>query len=282
MQLGEFKLTTISGGKFRSDGGTMFGVVPKTLWSRFIEPDEKNLIAQATNCLLIQVDGKNLLMDTGYGGKLTEKQRAIFAAEEGDPLLASLAQHDLSPEMIDAVILTHLHFDHAGGATTFDNDGKIVPTFPNAEYIVQRAEWVTATAEFPELLNAYPLDNLLPLKESGQLRLFDGDVEVFKNIRATVTGGHTTAHTMFTIGNGKDTAVYLADICPTTRHLPALWGMSFDVDQLRVRQIKPQILGEIADNGWWALFDHDPNHAAAKLARDKRRDFIVTETIDSL
>jgi len=282
MRLGQFELTTISGGMFRIDGGTMFGVVPKALWSRTFEPDENNLIAQATNCVLVQTGNQTVLIDTGYGSKLSEKQRKVFRSEEGDPLVASLEANGVSVEDVDMVILSHLHFDHAGGATQRSEAGRFVPTFPNAEYVAQQREWETATAELPELRGAYPLDNILALEEAEQLRLVEGDVEIVSGIRAVITGGHTKAHQALVISSDGDTAVFLGDLCPSSRHLPTLWCMAYDVDLLETRRRKPELLGEIADNGWWALLDHDPDHAAIRLTRDKRRDFTVSEALTEL
>jgi glyoxylase-like metal-dependent hydrolase (beta-lactamase superfamily II) len=282
MRLGQLELTILSGGHYRIDAGTMFGVVPKVLWERVSPPAEDNTIPQATNCVLVESGGggRRVLIDTGYGSKLSEKQRKIFQAEAGDPLLASLAARGLTPEDIDVVILSHLHFDHAGGATRVAADGRLVPTFPNAEYVAQRLEWVNATAEFPELVAAYPLENLLPLREAGQLRLIDGDVEIVPGIRALVTGGHTLGHMALVIESAGETAVFLGDLCPSWGHLPTLWCMSYDVDLLQVRRMKPKLLGEIADRGWLALCDHDPDHAAARLRRDERRDFAVAEFVE--
>ncbi len=282
MQLGQFQLTTVSGGRFQIDGGTMFGVVPKSLWSRVISSDDSNHIPQATNCLLVNTLDRKVLIDTGYGAKLPEKQRKIFRSERGDPLVVSLKAAGVLPEQIDMVILSHLHFDHAGGATRHDDQRGLVPTFPNAEYVVQRREWMIATAELPELQVAYPLENLLPLKRANQLRFIDGDVDIVTGIHSVVTGGHTVGHQVFIIESDGESAVYLADLCPTWRHLPTLWCMSYDVDVLQTRRKKPELLGHIADNGWLAVADHDPDHAAARLHRDKKRDFSVTEAIKTL
>jgi glyoxylase-like metal-dependent hydrolase (beta-lactamase superfamily II) len=282
MKLGKLTLSTVSGGRFQLDGGSMFGVVPKPLWSRVYEPDEKNRIQHGTNCVLVQDGSRNLLIDTGYGSKLSPKEREVFASEEGSPLLASLAACGLSVEQIETVILSHLHFDHAGGATRFDESGKLVPTFPRATYIAQRVEWETATAELPELRGSYPLENLLPLRETGQLKLVDGNVVLTPGIRAIVTGGHTAGHMSVVIESDDQTAVFLADLCPTWRHLRTLWCMAYDVDLLQTRRMKPKLLGEIADNGWLALSDHDDQHAAARIARDSRQDFVVTESIPVL
>lgn len=282
MQLGQFRLRTVSGGRFRIDGGTMFGVVPKVLWNPLFPADEHNNIAQATNCVLVETGEKTVLIDTGYGSKLPEKQRRFLQAEAGDPLLESLSRIGLKADDIDAVILSHLHFDHAGGAARVNQVGELVPTFPKAEYFAQRREWVNATAEFPELAGAYPQENLWPLEKSGQLRLLDGNVEILPGLRFAVTGGHTEGHAAVLMESDGQTAVYLGDLCPTTRHFPSRWCMGYDVDLLEIRRQKSDWLGLIADQEWLAVFDHDPDHAAAYLERDSRRDFRIREAFVEL
>lgn len=281
MQLGEFTIETVSGGRFLTDGGAMFGVVPRALWSRYCPPDDDHLIAQETNCVLVRGGDRTMLIDTGYGSKFSEKQKKIYRSEEGDPLLRNLAALGVSAEEVDTVLLSHLHFDHAGGATRLDESGAPVPTFPNAEYVAQLREWVTATAGFPELRGVYPQDNLLPLRESDQLRLVDGNVELVPGIRAWVTGGHTLAHSAIVIEGGGASAIYLGDLCPTSHHLPVLWGMGYDVDMLQLRRMKAEVLGRVADENWLALFDHDPKVRAARLDRDSRRDFVMRETLET-
>jgi glyoxylase-like metal-dependent hydrolase (beta-lactamase superfamily II) len=281
MKLGQFTLSTVSGGRFRPDGGTMFGVVPKVMWSKLIEVDEFNCIPQDTNCVLVQTGRQNVLIDAGYGGKLRDKERAVLRADPGDPIVDNLKAKGLAPEDIDVVILSHLHFDHAGGGIRLV-EGQLVTTFPRAVYVVQRLEWEVAMAGYPELLAAYPLENIAPLEDSGQLRLVDGDGEIVPGISAKITGGHTNGQQALFIESDGQTAVYLADACPTTRHLPALWCMSYDMDLLQSRRIKPLLLGEIADRGWLALFDHDPDFAAARLRRDPEREFVVSEGIARL
>jgi glyoxylase-like metal-dependent hydrolase (beta-lactamase superfamily II) len=281
MKLGQFTISTVSGGRFRPDGGTMFGVVPKVMWSKLISVDQYNCIPQATNCVLVQTGRQNVLIDTGYGSKLRDKERALLSADPGDPIVDNLKAKGLTPDDIDVVILSHLHFDHAGGGIRLA-DGKLVTTFPRAEYVVQRLEWEIAMAGYPELRAAYPVDNFEPLKDSGQLRLVDGDGEIIPGIYARITGGHTNGQQALFIESEGQTAVYLADACPTWRHLPSLWCMSYDMDLLQSRRIKPLLLGEIADRGWLALSDHDPDHAAARLRRDPDREFAVIEAIREL
>ena len=282
MQLGEFQLKTISGGRFLLDGGTMFGVVPKVMWARLIPPNEQNLIQQDTKCLYVDTGDHRVLIDTGYGSKLSEKQRRVFDIAEGDALLDNLAAAGIVPSDIDTVILTHLHFDHAGGATKLADDGQIACTFPNATYYVQRREWIEANSDAPELRGAYASENFAAVEESGSLTLLDGNVEIVPGIRSWVTGGHTLGHQALVIESNDQAAVYLGDLCPTSRHLPRLWGMSYDLDVLQIRRCKPEVLGTIADRGWWALFDHDPDVAAARLERAEKREFAVSESLEEV
>lgn len=279
MKLGRLELLTVSGGNYWIDGGTMFGVVPRVMWERQWELDDQHRIPQRTNCLLVRTGTKNVLIDTGFGSKLTDKQRRHINAEEGDPLITSLAGLGLVPADIDVVVFTHLHFDHAGGATRYDEAGQLVPTFPRAEYVVQRREWMIATAHLPEHRGAYSDENLLSFRDSGQLRLMDGDVEIEPGLRALVTGGHTDGHQAIVIESDGDTAVYVGDICATYRHLPVMWVLGYDVHMQQTRRAKFDVLGQIADRNWLAMFPHDPNLAAARLRRDSQKDFVVADGI---
>lgn len=284
MKLGSIELTTVSGGVCRLDAGTLYGVVPRVLWERKTPPDEKNRIPQQTNCVLATVDGRTVLVDTGYGSKLPEKQQRNLASEAGDPLLRNLKAAGFEPEDIDVVVFSHLHFDHAGGATRFTEAGEIIPAFPNAEYVAQRREWVMATSGLAELRGAYPhpQENLLPLQASGQLRLIDGNVEILPGLRSIVTGGHTEGHQALLFQSEGQTAVFLGDICGTRMHLSVMWCMAYDTNLMQTRRIKADLLGEVADNDWLALLDHDPDYAAVRVSRDDRSDFIASELIESL
>jgi len=282
MQLGDFDVTVVSGGTLRLDGGTMFGVVPKLLWQKAAPPDEQNRIRMATNCLLVR-DGKNtVLVDTGYGGKLNDRQRKINAAQEGEPLLENLGEIGVSPDEITHVALTHLHFDHCGGGTRFNAAGSIVPTFPNAQYYISRIEWELANSHAAELRGSYPTENFQVLGDNQQLTLVDGDGELLPGLRWIATPGHTAGHLAFTLESGGQKILYPCDLCPTTAHLRSHWCMAYDTDLLETRRRKPALLGQAADEGWLVVWVHDPDVVAARLERDERREFILSESLTTL
>ncbi|MBI1311826.1 MBL fold metallo-hydrolase [bacterium] len=282
MKLGSLDISIVSGGRFWIDGGGMFGVVPRVMWERVFPPDEYHRIPQETNCVLVRDGDRNILIDTGYGSKLSDKQRKNFSAQDGEPLVENLAAQGLTREDIDVVIFSHLHFDHAGGATRLDEDSEIVLAFPNAELVAQRREWVDATAGYPELRAAYPQENLLPLRDCGQLRLIDGDVEIVPGIRSQVTGGHTDGHQVLIIESKGESAVFLGDICSTSRHLPVLWCLGYDVHMQQTRRAKAKVLEQIVQTNAIAVFDHDPDIGAARLCRDDRRDFAIEDDLGFL
>ncbi len=278
MNLGNWQLDRLSGGAWRTDGGAMFGVVPKPLWEKLQPPDERNRIRMASNCVLARNGRHTVLIDAGYGGNLTERERDIYAAEPGEPLLESLAALGVPPDQVDTLVLSHLHFDHVGGASRRDADGRSVLAFPKARYVVQAGEWHDATRGAPELEGSYPPQHVEPLAGSSQLELIDGDVEIGPGLRAMVTGGHTRRHQALVFESGGQTAIYLGDLCPTAAHVRRLWGMAYDVDPLETRRRKPQLLGQAADEGWLVLWDHDPDRWAGRLARDAKREFVIVET----
>jgi len=282
MNLGNWQLDVVSGGTFRLDGGTMFGVVPKPLWEKVQPADERNRIRMATNCVLARDGRHTVLVDTGYGGKLTEREWDIYAAQPGEPLLESLAAIGVSPDDVDLVVLSHLHFDHAGGGTRRQAAGKgrnnrIVPTFPRARYVVQSGEWDDATSGAPELEGAYPPENFLPLAEAGQLERIDGDVEIVPGLRSMLTPGHTRRHQSLVFSSAGRTAIYLGDLCPMAAHVRRMWCIAYDIDLLETRRRKPQVLGQAADENWIVLWDHDPDRTANRLVRDAKKEFAVVD-----
>ncbi len=264
LSIGPFNIRTISGGQYRIDGGTLFGVVPRLLWERQFPPDENHRILQETNCILIETNQKRILIDTGYGSKLTQRFRKHHDITQTDPLVTNLSKLDIQPAQIDLVILSHLHFDHAGGGTRFDDNQQLVATFPNAEYVVQQQEWEIAMADLPELKGAYYKNDFELLAHTGQLRLVEAEQQILPGIRVRKTGGHTEGHQVIYIEHENEGAVFAGDICATKSHQPFAWCMSYDTNLLQTRREKTRLLEEIRHNNWWLLLDHDPAVFAMK------------------
>jgi glyoxylase-like metal-dependent hydrolase (beta-lactamase superfamily II) len=277
--IGDIRLTFISGGRLWIDGGNMFGVIPRVLWERKSPPDEQNRIQLDTNCVLVHTPKSLGLVDTGYGGKATAKFRLRHALEEGAPLTRNLGAVGVRTDEIDWVILTHLHFDHAGGAIARDDIGRLSPTFPRARYIVQKAEWDDATANLPELAGSYFLDDFAPLVKAGQLDLVDGDAQVAPGVTTELTGGHTRGHQIVRIESRAESAICPGDLCPTTAHLPTFWTMAYDQFPLEVRRKKPIILEEIAAQHRIALFSHDRLIPAARLSLEPDNEWRVVPVV---
>src|SRR5512132_235719 len=194
LTIGPYTVRFLSGGRFRLDGGAMFGVVPKVLWNRVAPADERNRIRMAMTCLLIEGDGKRVLVDAGSGTKDDAKFRDIYAIERPEALIEDLRAAGVAPEQVDTVALTHLHFDHCGGGTTRGEDGVVHPTFPKAHYLVRRQEWDDAHHANERNRASYLSDNYDPLAQSGQLILHAQDIEILPGVWMKNLPGHTLGH----------------------------------------------------------------------------------------
>jgi glyoxylase-like metal-dependent hydrolase (beta-lactamase superfamily II) len=267
LDIGDIRLTFVSGGKLRIDGGNMFGVIPRVMWEQKSPPDEQHRISLETNCILVRTGNSLGLIDTGYGAKTPQKQRLRYSLDDGKSLVRNLAAVGVNPADVDWVILTHLHFDHAGGATYRDTDGQLRPTFPRARHFVQSSEWDDAMAQLPELAGAYFPDDFAPLQQAGLVERLAGDIAVAPGVMARLIGGHTRGHQLVYLESAGESAVCLADLCPTIAHLPTLWTMAFDQFPLQVRRQKPGIMQDIADQNRIALFSHDPSVLAARISK---------------
>jgi glyoxylase-like metal-dependent hydrolase (beta-lactamase superfamily II) len=232
-----------------------------------------------TNCLLVRAPQQTLLIDTGYGTKGTEAEREMFDFA-GPSLVEKLAGLGVSPDQVDAVVLTHLHFDHAGGCTRRTDTGELVPVFPRARHFVQRAEWDDATGRIPELKGSYFPHDFQPLADAGQLELVEGAAELVPGVSVRPVKGHTRGHQVVDIASGGLQAVYLGDVCPMTPHLRPFWTMAYDQFPLETRRNKPVVLDEIVQNHWLAIFDHDPRTRAAHLAYDAKSNLVLEETVE--
>lgn len=275
-KIGSLTVHAIHAGELRLDGGAMFGVVPKVLWDRQIPADEKNRIPLAMRCLLIEHESALILIDTGMGNKEDEKTREIYAiknegANKRTALEDGLAQLGVSPDKVNIVINTHLHFDHAGGNTYVDVDGKIKSTFPNARYIMQYGEYDFATHTNERTAASYLLPNYTPIVAAGKADLIRGEKEIVSGIRVIPTPGHTPAHQSILIESGGERAFYVADLVPTKVHLPLPWVMGFDVEPLVTLETKRRILKQALAEDWLMIFEHDTTTAWGRLEDDGKR-----------
>ncbi len=267
MKIGDYTLFPVETGRFRLDGGAMFGIIPKPLWSRTNPPDERNRITLAARALLIVGRGKVILVDDGNGSKFTEKQRDIYELESvPSDLDASLHALGYSRERVTDVLLTHLHFDHAGGST-HRVDGQIVPSFPNARYHVQRAHWEQALHPTEKDRGSFMPDDFMPLMEHGFLELLDGEGEFLPGIALVLVNGHTAAQQLPKISDGNTTLLYCCDLFPTTSHIPLPYIMAYDLRPLTTLEEKKRILGRAVDEEWILFFEHDPVTVAGRASR---------------
>jgi len=257
LRFGKFDLSIIRECVFRLDGGAMFGVVPKTLWSKTSPSDEHNRVVIACNLLLIDTGDKKVLIETGMGDRWSDKERERYGLKSLVSSATVLDQVNLKPEDIDFVVISHLHFDHAGGATML-KDGKLVPVFPNAQYVVQKGEWDFAFKANARAKASYRPDDFVPLKEHDQILFVDGDYEVVPGVWVKVTGGHTSHHQVVYFESESEKGVYFADILPTKSHITPPWVMGYDHYPLVSCDIKSEWLARAAEQNWLVVFDHEP------------------------
>ena len=252
--LGNFDLSIISDGTYYLDGGAFFGVVPKVLWERRVQADEKNRITTGLNSLLIRTGDKNVLIETGMGNKLNEKQTKIHGNHP--ELLDNLHKAGLAPEDIDIVINSHLHFDHCGWNTIRLNN-EIGPTFPKAKYYAQAGEYEHGLLQLDRDRVSYLDDNYGPLIRSGQMTLLRGDAEILPGIRTRLYPGHTANMQAILIESQGQTACFTGDLVPTTFHLDPTWVMAFDLYPLETIENRKRLYAEAIPNNWLLIFTHD-------------------------
>ncbi len=265
LRLGRWTIHPLTSGTFALDGGAMFGSVPKPLWQRTNPADEANRITLACRHLLIEDGQRRILVDTGMGHNWTEKQVKMFRIEQAENAVDSaLKGIDFSSEQVTDVILTHLHFDHAGGATRADGS-ELVPAFPNARYYTQQAQWDLANKPSPKDRASFVSDNFLPLERHGRLEILQGEQEVAPGVALLVGNGHTDGHQMVKVTGGGQTAVFLGDTVPTATHLALPYIMGYDLRPLQTLEEKRRLLAQAAEEGWWLFFDHDPQLPGVKV-----------------
>ena len=267
LHLGRWTIHLLQSGTFGLDGGAMFGSVPKALWERSNPADEANRIELALRHLLIEDSaGRRILVDTGIGHQWTQKQVDMFRIQQPDHALElALQSAGFSRKAVTHVILTHLHFDHAGGATRVDGS-EIVPALPNATYYAQRAQWDLANSPSDKDRASFIPDNFVPLQQHGQLELLDAGEELAPGLEIIVGHGHTDGHQMVKVTGGGETAIFLGDTIPTASHLRLPYIMGYDLRPLETLEEKKRLLARAADEEWWLFFDHDPSVPGVKIA----------------
>ena len=278
MQLGDLTLTPLSDGGFRLDGGAMFGVVPKPLWERRTRADERNRIPLGLRPLLVRTPDHVVLIDAGVGDKMSAKDADIYGFDGVPGLEESLAREQLTSGDIDIVIATHLHFDHVGGLTRRDGD-RVVPRFPNARHHIRRGEWDDATHPHERSRASYFAQNYVPLLDAGLVEFHDRDVEIVPGIEVRRTGGHTQHHEIVRMTSGGRTAVFAADLIPTTAHVDLPWIMGYDLYPMDTLAYKRTFLPEAIAGEYVIFFEHDPAVSAGVIREAGGR--LTVDTVEA-
>lgn len=279
-KIGNYEIHSVQTGLFKLDGGAMFGVVPKTLWNRTNPSDDLNRIEMCTRAMLLVGNGKKILVDTGIGYKLSEKLNKIYDVDYSEYTLEkSLHKLNLKNEDITDVILTHLHFDHAGGNTYYDNDKNLRLSFPNATYHVQKEhfEWALNPTE-RDKASFFP-ENYVLLQEKKVLNKISGEFELDEFITLYPVNGHTRSMQLVKVSDDKNSILYLADLIPTAGHTPLPYIMGYDLFPLTTLEEKKFFLNEISENNWDVFFEHDPHNETGKIINTEKG-FMFSKSTD--
>ena len=265
MTLGDFELSIFSDGTYPLDGGALFGVVPRVMWSKKVTPDERNFVTAGLNSLLISTGNQNVLVETGIGNKLSEKMVKIY----GQPakLLDNLAAEAVAPDDIDIVINTHLHFDHCGWNTVRRRD-QVVATFPKAKYYVQEGELLHGHEQHIRDSISYITDNYDPLVRSGQMELLRGDREIAPGISVKLFPGHTFHMQAVIVTSGGKTACYISDLIPTAAHIDLTWVMAFDLSPIDTINSRERYYAQALPGRWLTVFTHGADIPWAYIEKD--------------
>ena len=279
MRLGPFGIRAIETGTFRLDGGAMFGVVPKVLWSKTNPADENNRISMAMRAMLVDGNGRRLLVDSGAGTKLGDKMLKNYVIETPG-LAQALGQSGIDPASVTDAIATHLHFDHAGGYTYSDEKSHLKLVLPEAVHHIQRKQWEAALDPNDKDRASFFEENYLPVEKAGKLDLVDGETEIYPGVRVIDTAGHTPGHQVVLVETDEGNLLYCGDLIPLASHINLPYIMSYDHFPLSTLEEKRRILGMAADEGWVLFFEHDPLITACRVRRTENGRFQVSEEID--
>ncbi len=278
MQLGNWTFKIFSDGFFRLDGGASFGIVPKPMWEKQIPADGRNRIRVALRCLLAEGHGRRVLIDTGIGDRWDAKQREIYGMDRrAGQLLTELGDAGISRESITDVVLTHLHFDHAGGAC-LDMASGMAPAFPRARWWLQRAHWEWARNPSERDQGSFRPDDFEALADTDRLELVEGNVEILPGLRVSPVGGHTPGMQIPEFHTEDGTLVFLADLIPSVAHIHLPWVAGFDLNPLLTLSEKRQLLSRAVEDDYLLVFQHDPDHEACRVTFQDGR-FQARETL---
>lgn len=289
MSAPQIKISPIHAGMFQLDGGAMFGIVPKRLWNKINPSDEFNMCTWALRCLLIEYGDRKILVDTGMGNKQDEKFRSHFNPHGDKDLLSSLSGVFISPEQITDVFLTHLHFDHCGGAVSQTNEGTLKPAFPNATYWSNQRQWDWALDPNAKERASFLKENFVPLQEAGILKMIDVPDGGFPNWISSPWGkaieicfiyGHTEAMMGLKINNGDETFLYVSDLMPSHGHIGMPYVMSYDIRPLITLEEKKTLFKEVLEGEMKLIFEHDPVYEGCTLIKNDRGRIVMNESIE--
>lgn len=273
MRCGLWDVGIVSAGQVKMDGGAIFGVVPKPLWEQKISPDEKNRINLGMNCLVARNDDECIVVETGFGGKVSPKMRDIMGLVEDPGLVASLASLGIQREDVTRVVVTHLHQDHAGGCTTRKGDG-YEPTFPNATYYVQKGEWEDAEHADAQTVNGYRFEDVMaPLKEAGCVTLLEGSTHICQGLEVVLTPGHTRHHQSVLLDTENEKFCYAGDLIPTSHHLRPIYILAYDLYPRETFVNKQALMTQGFVEDWVWIWSHDHEHPCGRLEKKENGDF---------
>lgn len=266
MLFGDYRVEIVPDTEFRLDGGAMFGVVPRVLWERVSPPDELNRVSMNMNCLFIETPSEKILVETGIGEKWTAKETAMYGIFRQRPLAETLFEKTgCRPENITIVVNTHLHFDHAGGNTILDENGKAVPQFPNARYLVSKSELAHARAPHERDQASYLPVNWEPILETSQMEAMPDEYEVVEGLFMEQVRGHSETMQTVRLTRGGQTLFGFADLIPTTHHIPLPWIMGYDLYPAQTLEAKRKLLPKAVEEDWLCLFYHDIDNPLCRL-----------------
>ncbi len=271
MKCNHWEVFPIHAGTFALDGGAMFGIIPKPLWEKNIPADDKNRISLALRTMLITNGKTNILVDTGIGNKWSEKEIQIYKIENWEHSLQNdLKKYGLTAENIHHVILTHLHFDHAGGALKLNNDGNIVPTFCNAKYYISRKNYQWALSPSEKDAGSYLKRDFQWLLDNNTIIIYEENDPLFEGISCINSDGHTIGQKMVKV-DGKRSIVFCGDVIPTQFHIPLPYIMGYDLQPLIIMEEKKRLFQQAAEENWILFLEHDPYTCAASIKKEKEK-----------